>query len=261
MKRRITKYEVSGEETKEKVKEMVVPFRNPEKDAKVTRDFYELTMSYEVVFTPEGEPRRLHSHTRQLEHSTIRNALTKTNAKQTLEIGFAYGVSALIFAEYHQSKKHEGISHTIIDPNQFGRSNKESWEGVGAENLKRVGFVKNRNYRLIEDYSYNALPVLLDKFGEEYFDVIFIDGGHNFDDTLLDVMYGVKLLKIGGIMIVDDKRLKAVNAVSKYIKRSYKHVVDICPTKCQSHLVLEKKTKDLRLWPEDERINYNLADK
>jgi predicted O-methyltransferase YrrM len=243
---------------KEELRQKVVSFKNPNKDPLETREFYELILSYSAVFTPDGQYRRLHSHTRPLEHATIRDALLETKAKHTLEVGFAYGTSALIFAEYHQSKNHTAISHTIIDPNQFGKG-EGYWEGIGAENLKRVGFIRGRQYRLIEDTSIRALPALFNKFGPEWLDVAFIDGWHTFDYTLMDIFFCLEMLKVGGILIVDDKRLKAITAVTNYVKRAYPHIVDICPKDCKSHLVLKKVSKDTRDWDSDEKVNFNLS--
>lgn len=250
-------YDSSTEETKSDLKKRIMSFKNPEKDPSLTMEFYELMMAYQAVFTANGTHRRLHSHTRPLEHSTIRNALAETKAKQTLEVGFAYGTSAIIFAEYHQIVKNKGICHTIIDPNQFGRG-EGGWEGIGAENLKRIGFTKGRNYRLIEESSVKVLPALYQKFGSEWLDVAFIDGWHTFDYTLLDIFYCLEMLKVGGIVIVDDKRFKAITAVAKYVTRAYKNVVDICPKECRTHLVLKKIAKDKRDWNSDEKVNFNL---
>jgi predicted O-methyltransferase YrrM len=210
-----------------------------------------------VIFTPNGEQRRLSSHTRENEHNEIRKALTSTKAKQTLEVGFAYGTSALVSAELHQKMKNTGISHTIIDPNQYGKG-EGHWEGIGAENLKRCGFIKNRNWRLVESSSIEALPALYKKFGSGWLDVALIDGWHLFDYTLLDVFYCLQMLRVGGILIVDDKRMKAINAVSKYVTRAYSHVVDICPS-CRTILVIKKKAEDNRDWNTDEKVNFNLS--
>lgn len=251
-------YDNSTEQTKEQLRQKILSFKNPEKDPLLTREFYELTLTYYAVFTPEGQYRPLHSHTRPLEHATIREALLETKAKHTLEVGFAYGTSALIFAEHHQEMKNTGISHTIIDPNQFGKG-QGHWEGIGAENLKRVGFTRGRQYRLLEETSIEALPILFSKFGSEWLDVAFIDGWHTFDYTLMDLFYCLEMLKVGGIVIVDDKRFKAINAVANYVKRAYPHVVDICPKKCKSHIVLKKVAKDTRDWNSDEKVNFNLS--
>jgi predicted O-methyltransferase YrrM len=250
-------YDTLSEEKQEQIKEFLVDEKNTEKDPKFTEKYLETILKHHVVFTPDGEYRKLHSHTKDREHDEIRKALTKTKAKQTLEVGFAYGTSALVFAEHHQRMKNTGISHTIIDPNQYGKG-QGSWEGIGAENLRRCGFIKSRNWRLLEESSTLALPFLYKKFGSGWLDVALIDGWHLFDYTLIDVFYCLEMVKIGGYVIVDDKNQKAVKAVAKYITRSYSHVMDVCPS-CVSTLVIKKKSNDLRDWYSDNLINYNLS--
>ena len=163
------------------------------------------------MFTPSGEYRRLTSHTRDAEHDLIRKVLKQTKAKHTLEVGFAYGTSALAFAEHHQEMGNTGIVHTILDPNQKG-TGEGHWESIGIANLKRVGFGKQ--YKLIEESSATALPALLKK-KKVWLDVALIDGWHLFDYTLLDIFYCLAMVRVGGVVIVDDKRMKAVRAAGK----------------------------------------------
>ncbi len=243
----------------EEIKDFLHNSKNTEKDPKFTKQFLEVMLQHRVVFTPEGEYRRLHSHTRTEEHLHLRKVLSSTKAKQTLEVGLAYGSSALVFAEHHQKMKNEGICHTIIDPNQYGKGDGH-WEGIGAENLKRCGFIKGRNWRLIENTSVKVLPALLSKFGNGWLDVALIDGWHLFDYTLLDIFYCLEMVRVGGYVIVDDKNQTSVAAVAKYINRSYSHVLDVCPS-CKTSLIIKKKSNDIREWNADNHINYNLSNK
>jgi predicted O-methyltransferase YrrM len=230
-------------------------FKNHDKNPDQTRMFLDATNKYAAVFTPEGRYRRLRSHTRTSEHDEITRRLIETNAKCTLEVGLAYGTSALVFAEHHQRRKSTGISHTAIDPNQYGIG-EGHWEGIGAENLKRVGFIKGRNWRLVEKSSTEALPELSKKL--KNLDVAFIDGYHLFDYTLIDVFYCLKMLRVGGVLIVDDKKMKAIRAVAKYVLRAYKNVAEICPD-CETLLVIRKISNDDRDWKADEMVNFNLS--
>ena len=250
-------YDILSEDKQEEIKDILVHSKNTDKDPEFTKEYLDLMLKHFVVFTPSGVYRRLKSHTRANEHKEIRKYLEKTKAKQTLEVGFAYGSSALVFAEHHQRMKNTGISHTIIDPNQYGKAAGD-WEGIGAENLKRCGFIKNRNWRLVEKTSVQALPELLKKHGKNWLDVALIDGWHLFDYTLLDIFYCLEMLKVGGYLIVDDKNQKAVNAVAKYIIRSYSHVLDVCPS-CVSSLIIKKKGDDNRSWDADNTVNFNLS--
>lgn len=247
-------YDLLPKEKQEEVKKILTG-KNPKKDPEITRTFLDVMLQSAAIFTPDGEYRRLHAQTKAPEHVELRKALEETQAKHTLEVGFAYGASALVFAEHHQRMKHPGKCHTILDPYQYGIGDGH-WEGIGMENMKRVGF--GPQVRLIEKSSVYALPALAED-GKLKLDVALIDGYHLFDYTLMDVFYCLQMLRIGGILIVDDKRMKAITAVSNYVTRAYKHVIDICK-KCRTLLVLKKIKEDTRDWNTDETVFYDLRE-
>jgi cephalosporin hydroxylase len=59
------------------------------------------------------------------------------------------------------------------------------------------------NYRKLKQPSSSALIQLLST-GEKRFDLIYIDGSHTAPDVLLDAVLAFRLLRIGGVMIMDD---------------------------------------------------------
>jgi predicted O-methyltransferase YrrM len=124
---------------------------------------------------------------------------------KTLEVGCAYGLSSLFICS--ELAKRAGASHTIIDPFQ-----NTDWDGAGLRNLDEAGF---DFYTFIEDRSEFALPEILRK-GEGSFDMIFVDGFHTFDQTLLDCYYATRLLRIGGVMVIDDVALLPVGRAARY---------------------------------------------
>jgi predicted O-methyltransferase YrrM len=74
--------------------------------------------------------------------------------------------------------------------------------------------------------SHVALPLLLAEVtsgAREPFDFIFIDGFHTFDYTLLDFFYADLLLKVNGVIMLDDIRHKAVADVVRYVEQNYDH--------------------------------------
>jgi len=52
--------------------------------------------------------------------------------------------------------------------------------------------------------SARELPKLIVDGGENFFDLIYIDGSHQSADVLLDGVLSFKLLRIGGVLIFDD---------------------------------------------------------
>jgi predicted O-methyltransferase YrrM len=85
--------------------------------------------------------------------------------------------------------------HTLIDPNQSGK-----WKNIGTSNLTRAGF---KNFELLETGSEFALPKLLQQEAD-FFDLIFIDGLHTFDQVMVDLYYANRLLRAGGYIVIDD---------------------------------------------------------
>jgi hypothetical protein len=101
-----------------------------------------------------------------------------------------------------------------IDPFQTTQ-----WKSFGLNLIKDIKL--NNNHNLYEDKSYIMLPKLLEK--KEVYDLIFIDGWHTFDYTLLDFFYADLLLKVGGIIIIDDAMHQGVGKCLRYLDSNYKH--------------------------------------
>lgn len=126
---------------------------------------------------------------------------------KTLEVGCAYGLSSLFICS--ELAKRDGASHTIIDPFQ-----NIDWDGVGLLNLDNAGI---DFYKFIEDRSEFALPeILRNEAGT--FDMVFVDGFHTFDQTLLDCYYATRLLRVGGVLVIDDVALLPVGRAARYLQ-------------------------------------------
>lgn len=134
----------------------------------------------------------------------IEELIVGSKAKNTIEIGCAEGASSLIIMDV---LARNGGKHTIVDPFQT-----TYWESKGLNLLQLFSYDQ---YRLIEKGSEIALPALLEK-GEK-FDFAFIDGYHTFDHTLLDAYYLIKMLQPGGILVIDDVQMPAVNKCIRYL--------------------------------------------
>lgn len=134
---------------------------------------------------------------------------------KTLEVGCAYGLSSLHICEALRNRP--GASHVIIDPNQM-----DAWHDIGALNLKKaqIDF-----FKVLYEPSELALPDLL-RSQPESFDLIFIDGWHTFDQTMLDIFYANRLIRVGGYIVVDDCSWRSVSAAISYYLRypAYEHI-------------------------------------
>lgn len=129
------------------------------------------------------------------------------NIINTLEVGCGYGISSLFICSALCNR--EKAKHTIIDPLQYTEYN-----GIGILNLKQSDC---NFFEFMEEPSEFVLPRLAETFSGT-FDLIFIDGWHTFDHTLLDLFYSNRLIKIGGFLVIDDCRLPSVaKAVSYFL--------------------------------------------
>jgi predicted O-methyltransferase YrrM len=159
------------------------------------------------------------------------------NAHKMIEVGLANGVSsAYILIGAKQTNGHL-IS---IDPFQ-----KTQWKSGGLNIICKMKLKSHHTW--IEDVSHKALPRLLDKKGaESSYDLIFIDGFHTFDYTLVDAYFADKLLRVGGVLIVDDFLHKGVNASMKYIMTNWSHYKRLKSP--HSFAAFEKISEDKRDW-------------
>lgn len=140
------------------------------------------------------------------EGNFIYSFLKDKGIKKTIEIGFGGGYSAANIISATKSK------HIVIDPYQ-----KKRYNNLGIKNLKILNLKKF--LKLKEDFSYNALPKLLKKKGR--FDFAFIDGGHLFDEVMLDFYYIDLLLNQNGyVLFHDSKWRRSVQMVANFIKKN-----------------------------------------
>lgn len=150
----------------------------------------------------------VHSSIKELEGNFISDVIQKYKFKKCLEVGMAFGISAF----YILSNKFTKL--ISIDPNQSTQ-----WNNNGINLLKEFNY--SDRHKCIQKKSYEALPQLLKKKGEKYFDFIFIDGWHTFDYTLVDFFYSNLLLKIGSIIIIDDALHDGVKVCVNYLNSNY----------------------------------------
>jgi predicted O-methyltransferase YrrM len=136
--------------------------------------------------------------------------IRQTEASRTLEIGMAYGLSTLFMCQAHLDNRKQG-HHLAIDPKQS-----KNYRSIGLLNIQRANL--DEQLEFFEAPSYCILPQLLQR--NERFDLIFIDGMHTFDYTLVDFFYSDLLLKVGGYIIFDDIWMPSVRKILMYVLRN-----------------------------------------
>lgn len=141
------------------------------------------------------------------------NWIRMTGPKRTLEIGMAYGLSTLFICQAHFDNSKDG-HHVAIDPKQS-----TTFRSIGLLNIQRANLDNQLDF--FEAPSYKILPQLLNK--EERFDLIYIDGMHTFDYTLVDFFYSDLLLNVGGYIIFDDIWMPSIRKVVMYVLRNRRY--------------------------------------
>jgi predicted O-methyltransferase YrrM len=170
----------------------------------------------------------------------LHDLCVSTQAKATLEIGMAFGYSTLYFLA--AIARNGSGHHTSIDPFQ-----NSSWRGIGLAHAQAVSAEKGwaSAFRLIEDRSDRASADLARSHST--FDVIFIDGGHRFDDVLVDFYLYAPLCATGGHMIFDDIWMHSIQTVVAYIRANRPDFIEV-PTGERNICVFRKVSEDERDW-------------
>jgi predicted O-methyltransferase YrrM len=135
----------------------------------------------------------------------------------TLEIGLATGASALAITHGHRLNEDGTLrSHTAIDPYQH------EMDDAGVVQIERAGL--EQYFSLIRTQSLVALPELL--ANGRQFDLIYIDGNHLFEHAFVDTFYSMRLLRMGGIVLLDDSTFLDIQKIINFVRRNLKGKVD-----------------------------------
>jgi predicted O-methyltransferase YrrM len=157
-------------------------------------------------------------------------------SRATLEIGFAYGFSALFFLA--GAAKNGAGRHTAIDPFEVSH-----WHGIGLANIGAAD--AESSFRLISDRSDHAATDLARQ--NSSFDIIFIDGNHRFDDALVDFYLYAPLCKVEGLIIFDDMWMNSIQTVVSFVRANRPDFVEVA-THQPNVSAFRRVGEDLRLW-------------
>lgn len=145
----------------------------------------------------------------------LRELIKEYKPIHTLEVGMAFGASTLaILSTLKEEIEFDVVSkiHVAIDPYQ-----RTVWDSTGIMSIQKSGMANHLD--LIEDFSYNALPILLNNGVR--FDFAYIDGSHLFEDAFNDFFYLNKMLNPLGLLLFDDSTDPNVKKVIRFIQRNF----------------------------------------
>ncbi len=115
-------------------------------------------------------------------------------------------MSALFLCEAVAATGRADARHTAIDP-----AESEAWDDAGLLTIERAGLSS------ILEFHERASQVVLAEFaGKRTFDLAFIDGDHRFEGAFTDLYYAGRLVKPGGVIVVDDMWMPAVRLAASY---------------------------------------------
>jgi predicted O-methyltransferase YrrM len=138
----------------------------------------------------------------------LRDLLIAEGAGTAIEVGLAYGSSALAIAEALIMVGANHARHVIIDAYQE-RFNNSGWSAIVAADLTSV-------CSLIQERSQTVLPRLL---AEGFLaDAAFVDGSHIFHNVFVDLFYLRELVRPGGLVILDDCSYPSVATAVRYFQ-------------------------------------------
>src|SRR5688500_14296663 len=138
----------------------------------------------------------------------LRDLIVAERATSVIEVGLAYGASALAIAEALVSMYDTKSRHVIIDAyqDQFGDA---GWEALVSAGLTGI-------CTLLRERSLLALPQLMhDGF---IADAAFVDGSHIFHNVFVDLSYLRHLVRPGGLVILDDCDWPSVATAARYFE-------------------------------------------
>jgi predicted O-methyltransferase YrrM len=127
--------------------------------------------------------------------------VVRERATETIEIGLGYGVSALYICQGLLESGNPQGRHVALDPFQAGR-----FANCGLQALEEAGVKPLVEYH--EEMSQIALPASLAE-GRQ-FDLAFVDGNHRFDSVFVDLFFLGRLVRRGGVVILDDYDLPGI---------------------------------------------------
>lgn len=138
----------------------------------------------------------------------LRDLLIAEQARVIIEIGLAYGSSALAIGEALISLGQPDARHLIIDPHQ------EAFGNAGLDAIDEAGL--GTVSELVAGRSQVVLPALA---AEGFIaDAAFVDGSHSFHNVFVDLYFLRELVRPGGLIVLDDCQWPSVATAVRYFE-------------------------------------------
>ncbi|MFF0792599.1 class I SAM-dependent methyltransferase [Streptomyces spiralis] len=146
----------------------------------------------------------------------LRDLMVSEGAEKVVEVGLAYAGSALAIAEALATVNGPLPRHVVIDPFQEREYSNAGWDLLCSAGLDSIA-------TLMPTPSSIALPQLL----TEGFvaDAAFVDGSHRFHEVFVDLYFLRKIVRPGGLIVIDDAWWPSVHTAAQYYERNLRWTV------------------------------------
>jgi predicted O-methyltransferase YrrM len=138
----------------------------------------------------------------------LRDLLLAEQAAVVVEIGLAYGRSALAIAEALAAQGRPDARHVIVDAFQH-LFHDAGWEAIEPARLAGLSTLVRERSRL-------ALPGLLAQ--GLVADAAFVDGSHVFHEVFVDLCFLREIVHPGGLVVLDDCEWPSVATAVRYFE-------------------------------------------
>jgi len=153
----------------------------------------DIYISSSIEVNDKGERIPLHSNTNKEQGLFLQKIFNEIKPTKSLEVGFAYGISALFILEMHRKNNADEGAHIVIEPDNY-------WGTAATHNIEKEGLT--RYLQIKHDYSDKVLSKLfLENYRIQY---AYIDTTKQFDVVMQDFYFINKILDVGGVVILDD---------------------------------------------------------
>jgi predicted O-methyltransferase YrrM len=141
------------------------------------------------------------------EGEAVKRWVRRTDSNRTIEVGLGYAIATLFICDGLLTDVSRDARHVAIDPHQTTR-----FAGCGLQSLEDAGILD-----LVEFHAEQS-QIVLPRFVSEgrIFDLAFVDGDHRFDGVFLDLVYLGRLVRPGGVVILDDYQLPSVARAASF---------------------------------------------
>jgi predicted O-methyltransferase YrrM len=161
------------------------------------------TRGPELDFATVALPRR--------DADLLRDLLVAEGVGTVVEVGLAYGSSALAVAEALVAVASTHPRHIVIDPFQAESYGNVGWDILCATGLDAIA-------ELVEMPSSLALAQLV--ADGVVADAAFVDGSHRFHEVFVDLYFLRKIVRPGGLVVLDDDWTPSVRAAVRYYEQN-----------------------------------------